>query len=89
MPKTSQPKTQSSPYVREQKGESPSIISINTDALKAKMHQAQEVLVKWGRIIQEQLPEKEQVVRFGNNLKRWTVKQYEIIKEKIKSKSNP
>jgi hypothetical protein len=28
-------------------------------------------------------------VRFGNNLKRWTVKQYEIIKEKIKSKSNP
>lgn len=89
MPKTSQPKTQSSPYVREQKEESPSIISINTDALKAKMHQTQEVLVKWGRIIQEQLPEKEQVVRFGNNLKRWTVKQYEIIKEKIKSKSNP
>ena len=58
------------------------IISINTEALKEKMHAAQEQLVKWGGIIKEQLPEKEQVVRFGKNLMQWGKKQYEKITKK-------
>lgn len=62
------------------------IISINTDALKEKLYVAQELLVKWGGIVKEQLPEKEQVVRFGNNLMQWGKKQYGIIKDKVKSK---
>jgi glycosyltransferase involved in cell wall biosynthesis len=62
------------------------IISINTEALKEKMHVAQEQLVKWGGIIKEQLPEKEQVVRFGKNLMQWGKKQYEKIMKKVNRK---
>ena len=62
------------------------IISINTEALKEKMHIAQEQLVKWGGIIKEQLPEKEQVVRFGKNLMQWGKKQYEKIMKKVNRK---
>jgi len=47
------------------------IISINTEALKEKLHVGQTQLEKWGESIKEQLPEKEQMVRFGNNLKQW------------------
>ena len=58
-----------------------SIISINTDAIKEKVQVAQKQLVKWGERIKEQLPEKEQVVRFGNNLKQWGKKQFGKIKK--------
>ena len=60
---------------------SASVVSINTDALKDKLHAAQKQLVKWGEKIKEQLPEKEQVERLGNNLKRWAQKQIDKIKK--------
>lgn len=74
------------PVGEGQGGGSASIISINTDALKEKMREAQKQLVSWGENIKEQLPEKEQVVRFGSNLKQWGIKQYGKMKEMVNSK---
>jgi len=75
MPGTSKPQP---PQTSEPQN---SIISINTDAIKEKVQVAQKQLVKWGERIKEQLPEKEQVVRFGNNLKQWGKKQFGKIKK--------
>ena len=83
------PKTPQPPLGGAQRESQPAdkpIISINTEALKEKMHVAQEQLVKWGGIIKEQLPEKEQVVRFGKNLMQWGKKQYEKIMKKVNRK---
>ena len=83
------PKTPQPPLGGAQRESQPAdkpIISINTEALKEKMHIAQEQLVKWGGIIKEQLPEKEQVVRFGKNLMQWGKKQYEKIMKKVNRK---
>ena len=63
------------------KSGSDSIISINTEALKEKLHKVQAQLEKWGETIKDQLPEKEQVVRFGNNLKQWAQKQINKMKK--------
>jgi hypothetical protein len=48
-----------------------SIISINTEALKEKMQEVQQQLAKGAEKIKEQLPDKEQIEHFGNNLKLW------------------
>ena len=92
MPKTSKTSYISSnaksqdPLPSEGSGEAreSSIVSINTDALKEKMHTAQKQLVTWGEKIKEQLPEKEQVERLGNNLSRWAQKQIDKIKNRDK-----
>ena len=69
------------------KKEESSIVSINTEALKGKLHAAQKFLVTWGEKIKEQLPEKEQVERLGKNLNQWGKKQFEKVKEMINRKS--